>query len=91
MFGIEKQEVRINHACLVGYDWQEYIKLDGAGEEREEFIRNFESSYIKQAENAVSSLQKKFDDFSEKQYLFDVFLLPVKSVQELRDLFNKEL
>ncbi len=86
---VNKQEVKINHACLVGYDWQEYQKLDT--EERESFIKNFQELYKTDTNRLTKLIQNRFDGFSKRYLHFEVFFLPFKSVQELRDKFNEEL
>lgn len=85
----KEHEIKINHACLVGYDWDEYKKLDT--QERQQFILNFENIYKDETIRLTKLIQARFDTFSKKQFGFEVFFLPVKSVQELRDKFNEEL
>lgn len=85
----KEHEIKINHACLVGYDWNEYKKLDT--HERQQFIHDFESTYQAETIRLTKLIQARFDTFSKKQLGFEVFFLPVKSVQELRDKFNGEL
>ncbi len=86
---INSQEIRVNHACLVGFDWEEYQKLDT--DERVTFIKNFEELYKDDSERLTKLIQTRFDKFSEKHLHFEVFFLPFKSVQEFRDKFNEEL
>ncbi|MBK2266886.1 DUF1837 domain-containing protein [Francisella philomiragia] len=86
---IEAHELKINHACLVGYDWNKYKKLDT--EERSSFVDNFMEIYKKDTERLTKLIQSRFDNFSKKEFGFEVFFLPFKNVQELRDKFNKEL
>ena len=86
---IDAHEIRVNHACLVGYDWQEYQKLDT--EDRKSFINDFEKLYKDDTDRLTKLIQTRFDKFSKKNLHFEVFFLPFKSVQELRDKFNEEL
>jgi len=86
---LDAQEVKINHACLVGYDWNEYQKLDT--EDRKYFLSNFEKLYSDDTERLTRLIQTRFDSFSKKYLHFEVFFLPFKSVQEFRDKFNEEL
>lgn len=86
---IEAHEVKINHACLIGYNWDEYKKLDT--QERKDFINNFATTYQKETIRLTTLIQKRFSDFSKKEFDFEVFFLPFKSVQELRTAFNEEL
>ena len=87
---IKSQDIKINHACLVGYNWSEYKKLDDQIK-RQEFIDAFKTKYQKDTTRLARLIQLRFDKFSKKQFHFEVFFLPVKSVQELRDKFNEEL
>lgn len=87
---IKSQDIKINHACLIGYDWNEYKKLDDIAK-RQEFIDSFKDEYANYAIGLTKLIQSKFDKFSKKQLNFEVFFLPFKSVQELRDKFNEEL
>ena len=86
---IEAGEVKINHACLIGYDWDEYKKLDG--EDRKEFIKNFTTLYQEETKRLTKLIQTRFDKFSKKEFDFEVFFIPFKSVQELRTAFNEIL
>jgi len=86
---IKADEVKISHACLIGYDWDEYKKLDG--EERKKFIKNFTTVYQEETKRLTKLIQTRFDKFSKKEFAFEVFFLPFKSVQELRTAFNEIL
>lgn len=86
---IEADNVKINHACLIGYDWDEYKKLDT--KERKEFINNFTNTYHEETKRLTKLIQTRFDKFSKKEFDFEVFFIPFKSVQELRTAFNELL
>ena len=86
---IHDDEVKIKHACLIGYDWNEYLKLDN--DERNEFIRDFTSLYEQETQRLTNLIQSRFNKFTRKEFSFDVFFLPFKSVQELRNAFNGKL
>jgi len=86
---IEAHEVKINHACLIGYDWDEYKKLDS--DKRKEFIKNFTITYQEETKRLTKLIQSRFDKFSKKEFAFEVFFIPFKSVQELRTAFNELL
>lgn len=86
---IRAHEVKINHACLIGYDWNDYKKLDGA--ERKNFISNFTDTYQVEAKRLTKLIQARFDKFSKKEFAFEVFFLPFNSVQDLRTAFNEKL
>jgi hypothetical protein len=87
--GAPSGDVRINHACLVGYDWKEYSKLDGVpkGKVTEEFIK----MYMADSERIYTYLQDKLNSFTHKHLRFDVFFLPFPTVQSFRTAFNEAL
>jgi len=86
---LETHELKVNHACLVGYDWKEYEKFNSL--QRDEFLDDFIELYKNDTDRLTRLIQTRFDKFSKKNLTFEVFFLPVKSVQELRDKFNEEL
>lgn len=79
--------VRINHACLIGYDSKNYKKLPSSGDVTE----YFKEEYLKHTKKIASSMQKNFDKFDKKHLNFEVFFIPFPTVQEFRDAFNKAL
>lgn len=81
--------VRINHACLIGYDYKGYS--DVLPEPLSTLISRFEAELLSNAKNLVGLLQKKLDDFEKKHLLFDVFFLPFPSVVAFRNAFNEAL
>ena len=80
---------RINHACLIGYNWDEYscIPNGSSAALTEEFKRRFTAATTLIAK----TLDKKLEKFSKKHLHFDVFFMPLPSVQEFRDEFNAAL
>lgn len=87
--GVPTSEVRINHACLIGYDWKKYGSLPkvAIGAITEEFKK----CYLADSQRLYEHLQKRFDTFSKKHLRFEVFFIPFPTVQEFRDAFNKAL
>lgn len=87
--GIPGPSARINHACLIGYDWSEYGKLPALSQDAlsEEFCKR----YQKDAPRLHELLKDRFEGFSRKELRFEVFFLPFKSVQDFRDAFNEAL
>lgn len=91
---------RINHACLIGYDWMPSGMTPGQA------LAAVEAEYRRQyqldAPRLYDMLQRRFDtcqrdtgrcqvspcDCQWKQYRFEVFFLPLASVQVFRDSFN---
>lgn len=80
---------RINHACLIGFDAAEYDQATGAT--RSDLEASFRSAYTADAPRLVKLLQKRFDAFERKHLRFEVFFLPVPSVQAFRDEFHQAL
>ena len=81
--------VRVNHACLIGYDYEGYSKV--LLESHSELVGKFESELLCNAKNLVDLLQKKFNVFEKKYLVFDVFFLPFPSVVDFRNAFNEAL
>ena len=81
--------VRVNHACLIGYDYKGYD--DVLSEPHSNLISIFEDKLLSNAESLVSLLQKKLDKFEKKYLVFDVFFLPFPSVVDFRNAFNEAL
>lgn len=82
---LDENQVRIRHACLVGYDWEEYCKLHS--EERQDFVKNFKDLYLNDTSNIAKIVQRKFDKFKYKEFHFDMFFIPFESVDKLREGF----
>lgn len=80
---------RINHACLIGYDWKEYKKLLDVG--RGEFIKNFVDIYREDTGRILKLMKNQFKNPTVKKLRFEIFFLPFSSVQEFRDAFNEAL
>ncbi|NML61097.1 DUF1837 domain-containing protein [Massilia sp. RP-1-19] len=77
---------RLNHACLVGYDWKKYGDLS-----KEKLHEDFISCLMLDAEKIVSSLDSKFEKFEKKHLRFEFFFLPFPSVTDFRNSFNAAL
>ena len=82
-------DCRLNHSCLIGYDWKEYQRLDG--EDRHVFIDEFTTIYRSDTPRLIELLKRRFQNFTFRQFHFEVFVLPFRGVQEFRDAFNKVL
>ena len=79
-------QARINHACLVGYDWKKYGNLS-----KEKLHEDFIECLISDSEKIVASLDKKFEKFTKKHLKFEFFFIPFPSVTDFRNSFNKAL
>lgn len=81
--------VRINHACLIGYNWKEYKDLVIS---RQKNIRNnFIEMFGKDSVRIVKLLSNRFNAFDKKHLKFDFFFLPFTNVQDFRNAFNEAL
>jgi hypothetical protein len=81
--------VRVNHACLIGYNWNEYKELMEKGSK--DIESEFRQIYINDAPRVVKLLNNRFDNFEKKHLKFDFFFMPFINVQEFRDAFNQAL
>ncbi|WP_288129438.1 DUF1837 domain-containing protein [Microbulbifer sp.] len=82
--------VRINHACLIGYDFKGYIDLPYE-KGVDSIFEEFRTRFLADGERLVNLIQRRFDNFDKKHLLFDVFFLPFPSVVEFRNAFNAAL
>lgn len=87
--GVPSGDVRINHACLIGYNWAEYGKLPQIAVSK--LTKEFKSRYLADSTRLHTLLQNRFDSFTHKHLFFDVFFLPFPSVQDFRNAFNNAL
>jgi hypothetical protein len=87
---IDTDEVKIKFACLIGFDWDEYKKLEDP-KERLKLVEEFEDLYKNEAKKIEESITKKFSSFKYAHYEFDFFFLPFKSIEEIREKFSDEL
>ncbi|QYK49270.1 MAG: DUF1837 domain-containing protein [Phycisphaeraceae bacterium] len=76
---------RINHACLIGYDWT----ANGLtpGQAAAEVEAQYRQQYLADAKRLHRLLQTRFDKCQRKHFGFEVFFLPFTSVQGFRDAF----
>jgi len=77
---------RINHACLIGYDWT--VTGQTPGQAAAAVEAEFQQQFLAAAPALHQKLQTRFDNCQRKQYGFEVFFLPFTSVQAFRDAFN---
>ncbi|HDS6408957.1 TPA: DUF1837 domain-containing protein [Klebsiella oxytoca] len=81
--------VRINHACLIGFDWNKFDTFDRSSSIsiNQQFINELHKSMPLW----VNLLDDKFSKFNRKHLRFDVFFIPFPSVVEFRNEFNRAL
>jgi hypothetical protein len=78
------------HACLVGFNWKDYLCLND--ERREAFVKEFKARYIAWASSEARPLLKKhIEAFEHKHLRFEFFFLPFLDVAEFRQKFTDAL
>jgi hypothetical protein len=82
--------VRLNHACFIGYNWDEYGKLP-PGAAAAALNDEFQKRYLADAPRIHKLLRDRLDSFARKHLHLNVLFVPFKSVQEFRDAFNRAL
>ncbi|HEV7302438.1 MAG TPA: DUF1837 domain-containing protein [Tepidisphaeraceae bacterium] len=81
-------DCRVNHACLIGYDWKLYKGLSG---EVNQIIADFKQAYTLRAPKLRDMLARRFAASNLKQLRFEFFFMPFDSVQTFRDAFHEAL
>jgi len=87
--GENAPKTRINHACLIGYDWYEYKCLDDS--RRKQFIAEFQERYSHWAENAIQKVESGLSTFPHKHLRFEFLFVPFKDVKQFRNSFQEAL
>lgn len=77
--------VRVNHACLIGYDFNVFKNKPHMA------LDDFKAEFLKDGSRLAKLLQKKFDSFGKQYLCFEVFFIPFPSVVEFRNAFNEAL
>jgi uncharacterized protein DUF1837 len=80
-------DCRINHACLVGYDWEEYKKLSAISSH--ELADTFRQRYVSDLPRLKKLLAGRFACFANRRLRFEIFVLPFRTVQEFRTAFTR--
>lgn len=82
-------DCRINHACLIGYDWKEYAQLNNL--RFQEMEMEFKRRYLRHTTRVQRLLTRRFNGCRQRHLRFEMFFLPFASVQEFRTAFVREL
>jgi hypothetical protein len=85
-----KDGYELQHACLVGFDWDQYGDLDNP-RKRKGFVADFDRSYLLHAGKIHTALEGRLKRFKYNHLIFEFFFIPFKSVQEFRDWFLEEV
>src|SRR5262249_47551518 len=81
--------IRTNHACLLGFDWDEYKCLDD--DRRAAFLKEFEIRYLEEAKKVRDKVDSKLSSCCLTKFGFEFFMVPFKSVEDFRVWFNAAL
>jgi len=82
--------VRVNHACLIGYDFKAYQTLP-LNLSNNKLTDEFSTQFLTDSDRLVNLLQNNFNKFDKKHLKFDVFFIPFPSVVAFRNAFNEAL
>ncbi len=84
--GTPNESIRINHACLIGYNWKDYEEIfkSPAGER----FSALRTRYATDATRIHDLCRKKLETFSNKHVNLIFFFMPFEKVQDFRDAFN---
>lgn len=82
--------IRVNHACLIGYDFNGFADLP-CGKPQDVILKRFLELFHSDGKRLTDLLQKKFNSFNKKHLCFDVFFIPFPSVSDFRNAFNAAL
>ena len=80
---------RVNHACLIGYDWDAYGNKNNISSKV--LAQEFRDKLVCETSVIASQLDNKLKSFSRKHLALDVFFIPFPSVQDFRNEFNEAL
>ena len=76
--------IKYCHTLLIGYDWNLFNKLDRTAPA--ELLQTFLVAYREKALDWANLLKGHWNTFPRQDLGFEVFFLPFRSVQELRDV-----
>lgn len=80
---------RVNHACLIGYNWEEYGNKNNKSSK--ELAREFKEKLGRETSIIAAQLDKRLAGFSRKYLCLEIFFIPFPSVQDFRNEFNEAL
>ncbi|MCP4603458.1 MAG: DUF1837 domain-containing protein [Proteobacteria bacterium] len=78
-------DFRINHACLIGYGWNQYSDLVGTTVAA--MTKDLKTRLEADTTRLRTLIDRRFDVIERKTLRFEVFFLPFRTVQEFRDAF----
>lgn len=87
--GTSADAVRVNHAFLLGYDWEGYEDLKTAALKL--MVEEFDRLYQADQQRILDLVRGRFSTLSVKHLRFEVFILPFTSVDAFRQAFLEAL
>ena len=87
--GTASTTVRVNHACLIGFNWDVYKKI--TPKRLAEMEGELKGKYEKRSQRLSKLLAERFKHFNERKLRFEIFVLPFESIDEFRDAFLEAL
>lgn len=87
--GVPTSGVRINHACLIGFNWNEYKAI--FSQPTSARLDALKSAYLNAAAKIHSTCDEKLEAFASKHLRLTFFFIPFKNVQDFRTAFNEAL
>ncbi|MGU0864963.1 DUF1837 domain-containing protein [Pseudomonas aeruginosa] len=82
-------DARINHACLIGYNWNAYENQNNKSSR--ELSAEFKEKFLLETSSIAEKLDNKLNGFTRKHLRFDIFFMPFPSIQNFRNEFNEAL
>jgi hypothetical protein len=83
-----ESECHIIHACLIGWDWNQYARL---ATDRDALFAEFEQKYRDYTVSIGKLLAKRFDGYAHRHLSFHFLFIPFASVGEFRRAFYEAL
>ncbi|RYG99540.1 MAG: DUF1837 domain-containing protein [Alphaproteobacteria bacterium] len=80
------RDARINHACLIGFDYDQYSEAQLVGAQA---VSVFKQEYERHMLRVQKLLQSQADSFTLKHLRLEMFFLPFPTVNEFRKSFVK--
>lgn len=82
------EECHIIHACLIGWDWNQYKRL---AYDRDGLFNEFEQQYRTYCTNIRNLLSTRFETYAHRHRSFHFLFIPFLSVGDFRNAFYREL
>lgn len=84
--GTPSPEMRINHVCLIGYDWP--ACAPALGKSAVDRSVEFRNAFLADAPALAKLIESRLSGSPCRNLRFEIFFLPMESVQKFRTSFN---